>query len=488
MNLAANLISAGDLTSIAPEIVLAAAGVFILLVDAFLPKLKRSATLLSLLAVAVAGYLAWTSLPVGPSFGGLLLTDGVSRFAIQIVFVASFLALLASHSYLRREHIFSGEYHALILWCLVGLTLMLRAAELLTLFVSLELLSICLYALAGYHRRKALATESAIKYFLMGAFVSAFVLYGIALLYGVTGTTKLDAIATALAHSAVGPELPAMATFGFLLLMAGFAFKMSLAPFHSWAPDVYQGAPSPFVAFLAVAPKVASVLVIVHLLQAVQPSGAGADWSNLISLLAVLSMLIGNLLALAQREIKRMLAYSGVSHMGFVLIPLADLGTDSWVPVLTYLLAYALMNAGAFVVVSLLYSGAGEQHLISELSGWGYRYPLLGLCLTICMLSLGGIPPTAGFMGKYLVFVHAVEHGNLGLAAVGLFASLVGIVYYLRVVHTLYMKSEVAAPAGLLIDSWGRAAAVIAAAGTLLIGVWPGPLLDWLFQAATYLY
>jgi NADH-quinone oxidoreductase subunit N len=280
--------------------------------------------------------------------------------------------------------------------------------------------------------------------------------------------------------------MPLLATLGFLLLVAGFGFKMSLVPFHAWSPDAYQGAPSPFVAFLSVAPKVASALVLYRLLGAVIQSGAGgvtAKWSTVVAILSVLSMVAGNLLALVQRDIKRMLAYSGIAHMGYLLLALVTLDRASLMPMLVYLLAYALMNAGCFAVVAMLYSRPGEQHLISDLGGWGYRYPLLGGCLAVCMLSLGGIPPTLGFFGKYVVFLKAVGDGHVGLAVTGVLASLVGVFYYLRVVYFLYMKPETRQPEGLLIDVWGRAAAVLAALGTLALGIWPTGLLQWLITA-----
>lgn len=467
-----------DLASLWPELVLSGAGILVLLMDAFLPALRRLLTPLSLLGCVVAAWAALVRVPAGPSFGGLLLSDGVTQFATLIALVSTALCLLASDGYLRRERILGGEYHALLLWCATGVLLMLRANDLLTIFVALELLSICLYALAGYHRRVAVASEAAIKYFLMGAFVSAFVLFGIALLYGQTGSTRLEEIA-----AAMGAGSSLLALLGMLMLVAGFGFKMSLVPFHAWSPDVYQGAPSPFVAFLSVAPKAASAIVLVRLLAAAADSGAWVKGPRLIALLAVVSMIGGNLLALVQRDIKRMLAYSGVAHMGYLLIPLASLDRGSWVPVLVYLLAYALMNGGAFALVAMLYAKPGEQHLISDLSGWGYRYPLLGVCLTISMLSLGGIPPTVGFLGKYLLFVHAIRHDQIWLAVVGVVASILGVFYYLRVVYVLYMKDEVRAPEGLLIDGWGRIGAVLAAAATLVAGTLPGRLLAWLEAA-----
>lgn len=471
--------NAHDLASLTPEIILAGGGVLLLLLEALAPKLRWAFTGLSLLAVAAAvrGF-EWV--PNDTSWLGALDWNGPVRAFAFAVLLSTGICLLASQSYLRREKILSGEYHALLLWSACGGLLLLRATELLTIFLALELLSICLYALAAYHRRIAIGTEAAIKYFLMGAFVSAFVLLGIALLYGETGSTRLDQIAAAFALS---EKFPIVSSLGLLLVLAGFGFKMSLVPFHAWSPDTYQGAPSPFVAFLSVAPKVASAMVFIRLLQtAVANPETIARWSGIVAFLSVASMIVGNLLALVQRDVKRMLAYSGIAHMGYLLLALVVPGSNSIGPVAVYLLAYVLMTSGAFAVISLLYARAGEQHQISELSGLGFRHPLLGACLAIFMLSLGGIPPTFGFFGKYVVFMNAVQDGRWGLAIVGVLASLVGVFYYLRVVYTLYMKPEsklgTDAP-GLLIDGWGRAAALLAALGVLVLGLWPSRLLEW---------
>lgn len=480
--------SRADLMSLLPEMILAGAGIVILLLDAIAPRLRRSFTFVALVSVGAAvwgAFEAWRTVP-GNSFltwNGLLETSGPTYALSLVILLATGLCLLASQGYLRREGILAGEYHALLLWCATGLLLMLRATELLTIFLSLELFSFCLYSLAAFHRRISIASEAAIKYFLMGAFVSSFVLYGIALVYGTTGSTRLAEIGPALAGA---DGVPVVASLGLLLLVSGFAFKMSVVPFHAWSPDTYQGAPSPFVAFLSVAPKVASALVLFRLLDAVVQGGvvqAIAKWSGVIALLSVLSMLVGNFLALAQRDIKRMLAYSGIAHMGYLLLALVVMDRESLMPVIVYLLAYVLMNAGAFTVVAMLYSRPGEQHLISDLSGYGYRYPLLGACLAVCMLSLGGIPPTVGFFGKYLVFLDAVGDGLVGLAVLGVLASLVGVFFYLRVVYVLYMKAEERRPEGLLLDVWGRTAAVVAALGTLALGIWPWGLVQWLLEA-----
>ncbi len=480
-----------DLVSLWPELILCGGGVLILLLDAVAPGLRRAWTAAALAITAAAAWgaaAAWAELSGGAdplfvfkSCNGMLETSRITFAFSEVVLVATALCVLASDNYLRRERILGGEYYALLLWCAAGMLLMLRATELLTIFLSLELLSISLYSLAAYHRRVSVAVEAAIKYFLMGAFVSAFVLFGIALLYGAAGSTRLEVIGRAF----VGGQGTLLATLGLLLIVCGFGFKLALVPFHAWSPDTYQGAPSPFVAFLSVAPKVASALVLFRLLEvaAQSPSAGAARWTGVVAALSALSMVAGNLLALAQTDIKRMLAYSGVAHMGYLLLALVTFDRASLTPLLVYLLAYVLMNAGAFAVVGLLYSRPGARHEIDELAGWGYRYPLLAGCLAICMLSLGGIPPTMGFLGKYLVFQQAVASGHVRLAVLGVVASLVGVYYYLRVVYVLYMRAERRQPEGLLIDGWGRAAAVIAALATLALGLWPGDLLQWLMAA-----
>ena len=481
-----------DLVSLLPEMILCGGGVLILLADALLPGLRRAWTVLALGTTAVAGWgvwQAWSELSSSASGGdpffvfrscnGFLETSRITVAFSAVILLATALCVLASDNYLRRERLQGGEYFALLLWCATGMLLMLRATELLTIFLSLELLSISLYALAAYHRRLSVAVEAAIKYFLMGAFVSAFVLLGIAFLYGAAGSTRLEVIA----HVFAGGHAGTLATLGLLLLVCGFGFKMSLVPFHAWSPDTYQGAPSPFVAFLSVAPKAASALVLFRLLEVAAQGTAAGRWVNVVGVLSAASMVAGNLLALAQTDLKRMLAYSGVAHMGYLLLALVTFDRASLTPIVVYLLAYVLMNAGAFAVVSLLYNRPGARHEIEELAGWGYRYPLLGGCLAVCMLSLGGIPPTLGFLGKYLVFQQAIAAGHVHLAVLGVLASLVGVFYYLRVVYVLYMRPERRQPEGLLIDGWGRAAAVIAALATLALGLWPADLLQWLIAA-----
>ena len=479
------VVPSADLYGIAPEMVLVGGGVLALLLGSFWPRLQRVALPLGVLSTVLAALVRWHHPTPVESFNGLLAGSAFADGIGWIVLLATFLALLASIGYFRRERLRAAEYTALLLWCAAGVLFMGRATELLTAFVSLELLSICLYALAAYHRRISISLEAGTKYFLMGAFVSAFFLLGIALLYGATGTTHLAGIGVALQDGGSGT----LAGAGLLLLLCGLAFKMSLAPFHSWSPDTYQGAPSPLVAFLSVAPKAAAVVLLIRVFSSVTPQLASAErWSGLLALLAVLSMVVGNLFALVQRDIKRMLAYSGVAHMGYLLVPLVEIVPASYEAVTVYLLAYALMNAGAFAAVTLLYRNPGEQHLISDLGGWGYRFPLLGICLTICLLSLAGIPPALGFIGKYLVFVAAFKTGHLWLALAVILTTLIGAFYYLRVVYTLYMRPEVADADGVAADRWAQFAVVLAAAATIALGVLPSGLLRRAAEAAAGLF
>lgn len=465
-----------DWLSLLPEIVLTGVASLILLLEAFTPRLRPVFNGMALAGVAAAAALLARQ-PAGLYFHGLLESTALTGVFSQTILLATAIGLLAAQGYLKRERLLFGEYPALLLWCATGLLLLVRSVELVMIFVALELLSVALYGLAAFHRREAVSSEAAIKYFLMGALVSSFVLYGAALVYGETGSTSLAGIADALA---AGTGSPGLIFLGFLLLVCGFGFKLGLVPFHAWAPDVYQGAPSPFVAFLSVAPKAASAVVLARLVILVSSAPSAGDWTKLVSVLAIASMLLGNLFALAQRDIKRMLAYSGIAHMGYLMIPLASPGASSWRPMLVYLVSYTLMNGGAFVLVSMLYAKPGEQHAIANLSGWAYRFPVAAACMSVSMLSLGGIPPTAGFVAKYLIFAHAIQHGHLALALVGIFASLVGVVFYLRVIYMLYMRDEIASPGSLKLDFGGQLAALLAAAGTLALGVLPGPFLAWL--------
>ena len=314
---------------------------------------------------------------------------------------------------------------------------MTRGLDLVIVFIGLETLSLAFYVLAGFFRSVAASSEAGLKYFLTGAFGSAFTLYGIALLFGASGGTKIEGLTRpGLADS------PAV-IFGLLLLLVGFGFKMSIAPFHAWAPDVYQGMPTPAVAYLSVAPKGASVIVLYRVFSAAFESGMPDRFRTGIIALAILSMTLGNVVALAQRDIKRLLAYSGIAQMGYVTISLAVFGQEALAAAIVFFFAYLASNAGAFAAVAALYRDETKPHPVALLAGAGRRAPFAAAVLALCLFSLAGIPATAGFIGKFFLFKAALEKGFYTLALVGIANSLISIGYYLKVVYILYMREPV---------------------------------------------
>ena len=347
---------------------------------------------------------------------------------------------------------------------------MARGLDLLLVFIGLETLSLAFYVLAGIFRTVQASSEASLKYFLTGAFGSAFTLYGVVLLFGASGSTLVEGLRRpGLATS------PAV-TFGLLLLLVGFGFKMSLAPFHAWAPDVYQGIPTPAVAYLSVAPKGVSVLVLYRVFAAVFEAGMPDRFRAGLAALAILSMTLGNVVALAQRDIKRLLAYSGIAQMGYVTIALAVFGRDALAAVIVYFFAYLVSNAGAFAAVSALYCDETKSHPVAMLSGEGRRARFAAAVLALCLFSLAGIPATAGFIGKFFLFKAALEKGLYALALIGVLNSLVSIGYYLKVVYILYMRDPVGAQAPPPLAPADRLALGLCAAGILVLGIFPAGL------------
>ena len=482
------LLAPGDLLSAVPELLLTAAGCLLLLLDAFVPASRKVFAALSILATG--GYL-WTieNVPAGAAFGGMLDGSLLSKFFGVFLGWGALLTLLVARPYLESAEKQGlvpegGEFYALFLWGMVGLSLMARGIDLLVIFLGLETFSLCFYVLAAYFKKLEASAEAGLKYFLTGAFASSFTLFGIALLFGKTGTTRLSGFAAA-------GSADALFAFGLVFLFSGFAFKIALAPFHSWAPDVYAGMPTPAVAFLSVAPKGAALLVLFRVLSA----SFGGELPDRVRValcaVSVLSMCLGNLVALAQRDIKRMLAYSGIAHMGYVAIALAVFGREALAAVLLYLIAYAVTNIGAFAAVAALYRDETKPHSLGLLAGEGKNSPFPALVLALCMLSLAGIPATAGFMGKFFVFKAAIEKNLLWLALVGVANSLVSLGYYLRVVYVMYMREPAVEPgpdepprAALPPDS--RLALALCALGVLAVGIFPTHFVD-LARAASRL-
>lgn len=458
-----------ELAASAPEIVLAAAGSLIVLLEAFAPRTRRWFATLAL--AAVAGYLYFLArAPAGAAFGGRLETSALTSLVGLFLGGTAAIAVLIAKPYLRRAGEERGEFYALLLWGHLGVSLMVRGLDLLVVFIGLETLSLSFYVLAAFFRSVLASSEAGLKYFLTGAFASAFTLYGVALLFGKSGSLRISSL------SQVGLASDPVVTLALLLLLAGFGFKMSLAPFHAWAPDVYQGMPTPAVAYLSVAPKGASIIVLYRVLTAVFQGGLPDRFRTGVAAVAILSMTLGNVVALAQRDIKRLLAYSGIAHMGYISITLVVFGRGGLAAAIVYLFAYMVSNAGAFAAVSALYRDETRPHPIGLLAGEGRRAPFASGVLALCFFSLAGIPATAGFVGKFFVFGSAIERGLYPLAVIGILNSLVSIGYYLKVVYILYMRDPVEPQGAPPLEAADGAALALCGAGILALGIFPATL------------
>jgi NADH-quinone oxidoreductase subunit N len=395
------------------------------------------------------------------SFQQMVAADDFTLFFNGIFCVGTTLVLLLSVGYVRRQGIETGEYYVLILFATVGMMLMASALDLLIVFLGLELMSLSLYVLAGSFRTRPTGNESAMKYFLLGAFSSGFFLYGIALLYGATGTTNLARLGAAL--GAPGTARDPLVLAGLVLLLVGFGFKTSAVPFHQWAPDVYEGAPTAVAALIATGSKAAAFAALVRVLvstRVLQP-----DWVLLLWILAALTMTVGNIVALAQRNLKRMLAYSSVAHVGYMLVGLAAGSASGTAAVLYYLVVYTFATVGAFGVILLLERADGEEAVeLDAYGGLAARHPILALVLTVCLLSLIGLPPTAGFIGKFYLFSAAIDAKFYWLAIIAVLNSVAAAYYYLRLIVYMYMRES---------DTEGVRAALTPAAGlALAVAVW----------------
>ncbi len=477
--------SGDDLLRFSPEIILSVAGTLLMILDPLFakrfPKLFGHLSIFALL-LAIAGAAGANSVP-GSSFSNLLVVDGFATFFRYLVLGIGMLAVLASYRYLDLENAETGEYHALLLFSIVGQCFMVAANDLIMIFIGLEISSIASYILAGYLRNDKRNNEAALKYFLLGSFATAFLLYGVALLYGVTGTTKLDEIRTALNSPAAASSF-AMVAVAAGLMFVGLGFKVSGAPFQIWAPDVYQGAPAPVSAFLATGPKAAAFAIFFRIFMTSFQQIAGG-WEPLVWISALLSMTIGNFAALMQTNLKRMLAYSSIAHAGYVLVALAAHSEIGTAAAMFYLAAYALMNIGAFAVVIHM-SGKGERYLkIDDLAGLGKRQPVTAAMLTIFLMSLIGIPLTGGFFGKFYIFRAALQSNLVWLTVLGLLNSAVAAYYYLRLLVMMYMyePGEVADHIEPLTPGL-RAALILPAIGTFFLGVLPGVVLGFAQRSA----
>ncbi len=478
-----------QISAIAPLSLVVAAGLAVLLLEAFAGGKNRrylmGFTVTAVLLTMFVQYLSWSELAPGASrvvFSGALDMDRYSGiFAMMFLANAALVSLLAPD--FLREHGFDfGEFYALILFGTAGMMIMAAATDFLSIFIGIETMSLAVYVLTGSWRRNAKSSEGAMKYFIVGSFATALLLYGMALVYGATGTISLAAIASAPAAATSQPIF----IIGMLLILAALAFKIAAVPFHMWAPDAYEGAPSPVTAFMAAGVKAAGFAVLMRLFGTafgrVDLAFGASGWAQILAVLAVVTMTFGNLAALRQENIKRMLAYSSISHAGYLLLGVvasASLGASARSAVIFYLIAYTFTTVGAFGVVSWLSSRNDERLQLDGWAGLASRHPAAAIAMTIFMLSLGGIPPTGGFFAKLYLFRVVLEKSDLTwLVIVAVLNSVVSAYYYLRVVTAMYFR-EVGREPRPIRSVPMSAALVIACLGTLALGLLPG----WLFTA-----
>jgi len=467
-----------DLCLILPEILITGFGFLVLLVDVFFRKEGRKDYLgiLSLIGVLIACVFSLTQIgSVKSGFEGMFISDGYALFFKITFLIIAFLTILISMGYAQREGIGFGEYYALILFATLGMMLMAAGTHLIIIFLGLETMSISIYILAGMMREDRRSVEAALKYFLLGAFATGFLLYGIALIYGATGSLYLKDVASYIASKNLLRS--PMLLMSLVFLTVGFGFKIASVPFHMWTPDVYEGAPTSITAFMATGVKAAGFSALVRVFFSALPSFR-PDWTSIMWLIAVATMTVGNIVAISQTNIKRMLAYSSIAHAGYILVAFVagnDLGASG---ILFYLMAYAFMNLGAFTVVILLGKKGEENTLISDYAGIGFKYPLLAAAMTIFLLSMAGIPPLGGFMAKFYVFSAAVKSKFYWLAILGVLNSAVSVYYYLRVTVVMYFRESEREITGLQFFPTAVIALILAVIGTLYMGIFPANVLS----------
>ena len=464
-----------DLIAITPEIILTITAGLLLIVEAFLPGLRRHFSGLAMVGVLAA---IWARLHFelpGAVWTGMLRIDELAAFVDVYILVAVVFTIAMAGPFLRRTEAEVGEFYALILLATVGAMVMASSVNLLPIFLGLELLSIPLYVLNAFLRRSQVSIEAGLKYFVVGAVASAFLVYGIALLYGATASTDLAVIGSQVASSGYLNPLVAV---GLAMIVGGLAFKLALVPCHAWAPDVYQGGPTPVTAFLAVVPKGAALIVLLRLADGMDLLHISPQWVAAAAGIAVASQTLGNIVAIVQSDVKRMLAYSGIAHMGYALVAVIVAGADGGAAVLVYLVAYTLMNMGAFASIAMLSEREDRPHFINDLRGQGYKRPIVALALTTCLFSLAGVPPFIGFTAKFVVFRAAVNEGFVWLAVIGVVNSLISAFYYLRVVYAMYMQPLPCREPKFRFSLQIGAVAAVAALGVLILGVYPTPILE----------
>lgn len=488
---------------IMPELVVAAAGVIVMLYDSFFPKQKTISGMIALAGLLLAGVLVVSMWGVGPvtSWNGMIAHDNL-RLSFSLVFLfVSAMTVLVSTVWVERENVPVGEYHALLLFATFGMMMMSAGNDLVVIFLGLETLSIATYVMAGLRKSDLKSNESAMKYFILGSFASAFLLYGMALIYGATGATNL----TQIAERVVDPNFPALLLVGGAMLIIGFGFKIAMAPFHVWTPDVYEGAPTPITGFMAAGPKAAAFASFLRIFVLGFPLVAGVSasaylhqsWITALTVLAGLTIIVGNVAAIMQSNVKRMLAYSSIAHAGYALVGFVGAGLakttadrDAGIAsVAFYMLTYAITNIGAFAIVTLLAEKNDRRCEFEDYNGIGFKSPVLSFSLSLFMLSLLGLPLTAGFMGKIFVFGSALGTGNVlvtVLVVVAVIGSAISAYYYLRLIVVMFFRErtttwrEPKMPTGLAV------ALVITVIGVLYFGLFSNSVIERFSRSSTY--
>lgn len=470
-----------------PHIIVLATGLVILILDLFLtPRSRYLNEVAGLVGILLA--LMWTLQSSGepqPIFMHMAVSDNLGRFFNVTFLLIAALTVLLSSNYIRREGLSAGEYYGLLFFATAGFMFVAAAANLVMMFLAIETLSIATYILAGLLRNEPRSQEAAFKYFMLGAFSSAFFLYGIATIYGALGSTNIAALTTVLRQQSTPPLL----LVGMALLIVGLGFKVAVVPFHMWAPDVYEGAPTSVTAFMTAGPKAAAFAAFLRVFfQGFSPETAAQEWVPVFAVLAALTMILGNIVALVQQSIKRMLAYSSIAHAGYAFVALAAhnaLGASS---ILYYLVAYTLMSLGAFSVLMIVAKQGDQRYAFSDYAGLGTTHPWLAASMALYMFALAGFPPTAGFAGKFYLFSAAVQSGYYSLALIGMLTSVVSVVYYARVVITMYMREPSGEPQVAPVSPVAIAVLGITGLGTLYLGIFPGSVLRMAERSVQFLF
>jgi len=471
-------VSATDWLLLSPELVLTAGGLLLLSLSVLVDKAREeflgflSVVLVAITGAALALVASHPARDAGAILGGMFVVDNFAVFFKVLVLISLLLAILGSIRFVGASPYPGGEYYALLLFAGVGMLFMVSGHNLVSIYVALELMALASYILAGYFKGETKSTEAALKYFVLGAFSSGVLLYGLSLVYGLTGKMGLPELGKVL----TGPARSNLLLIGILLILAGLLFKIAAVPFHVWTPDVYEGSPTPVTAFFAVGPKVAAYAILARIFYVAFPAFY-ADWGLIVAVVAAATMILGNLAALLQTNVKRMFAYSSIAHAGYALLGVLGFQTDFglW-GILIYLLAYTFMNFGAFALIIFLETRGYAAESVSDFNGLARRNMGAAVVMLIFLLSLAGIPPTAGFIGKYYLFTAAMKAGYAWLAVLAVLASAVSLFYYFRIAAAMFFAETDGAP---LRSSYALTAAVaICAVGTLVVGIAPQPFVE----------